>query len=139
MDSNTAIRLVLITAAAAAVIITRPAKNKKSIIIPQNECGLKMVDGEIIITSWDRWMTWGPSAVQDALHDGASNSIQILSHVLRRAFPNNQWPPHVGSKTNESWRTLIFNLNKLIDKNADRVEPLEKEEKILDNVIPLRR
>jgi len=92
--------------------------------------GIELSEDGPTIVDWGAWMAWGPRAVKDAFFDGALSGDQVLSHVMRRAFPEVAWPPEPQSPYVERWREMVHGLNRALQEPEDDVDT---------NVIPLRR
>jgi hypothetical protein len=109
-----------------AVVLLVLSSSRKSATVH----GISITDDSIILADWTAWMVWGPSAVEDAFHDGAQGGDQVLAHLMRRSFPHRQWPPQPDDPIAESWRKMVHGLDRALR------QPDEEE---FDNVIPLRR
>lgn len=68
--------------------------------------GLAITRSGLRVTDWGAWMRHAPRAAELAMAEGG-DAQTIVTNMLRRIYPQTQWPPEPGSPLAEAWPRLL--------------------------------
>lgn len=118
MRAKTRKRLLILGAgagiAAVVVALTASSANDAPGASESSATGLDIVDGRLVVRSWDAWMAFAPEALEATLAE-TDDVDEIVANLFRRAFPMRAWPPEDGELA-EQWRRIVGAVGRSLQK-----------------------
>lgn len=95
------------------------------VVVPASGSGLDIDEDGLFVDDVAAWFTYAPSAIEEAIRDGARGADGVLVHMLRRTFPRLQWPPREDSPIHPQWNAMVRLVAESLNMDPDP-SPIDK-------------
>lgn len=118
---------ILATGAVLLLVLSRSRKKSKKKGLEELEeleepaandasrAGLRVQDGKLKVVDWNEWMKTGPRLIQLSLKEGTESPEEVTANVMRRLFPEHQWPPQEDDAFFSTWNAMVVVVGKSLD------------------------